>query len=548
MFFKKEGGKHMAKKNKKIIENEKLITLEQQQTIDSFIEETAVFFKSNPAGDTQTLDMKRLLETTKKNMRAAGYSPHMGEQVMEDFFPALVKTSADLQEYLLDPGKNETQIRQVSRTISASITAYKRAVSFLSDIKSFKYFLKCDTPLTKEDIESDEYKKSKIEVFKILKSFNIPYQSRLIDKQTVFEGISFWIFHEEQKTFRFLRIPTEYCYITGPSTFFGYTWAIDLSFFDRMAYLPDSLPELNYAYLKFCKLRTMSLSPENRSDKAAIEATMHSSQYYQVPLSEGCCLVFSETDVIRTPPMAGTMVSALDMSAYRALLKQKAMADLYTMVVHKIPRDDKTGKLLVTFEDASKIIAVIQSVSPYNIKHVASIFDGADPVKMTTSDILQTIGNVGDDQFYSSTGLPSGLFNDKSKTEAALGYAVQGVFGFASSSMYTYITNIFNFLIEKKNKTKYDWSIQFYGNLLMDSVEKTEAIKLANLINNPYLLLSAHGIEPFNVENVLLDDLGYIKEKMIPFASASTQSKEENGRPNEREDNPMKVTTEKGGD
>jgi len=518
------------------VNGKKKATKRQTMIIDTFISDMTTAYQSKQYTDMLLLDLRKLESATRKAMLSSGYTPQVGEQVMDEFMPTIALTSAQIQDLLLNPRQNEEQLRRVSRTIQSSVMAYNRVVSLLSDIKTFKYYLKCDTPLDKNEANSAEYIASKKKIYKKLKSLNIPYQARLVDRKTVGEGVSFWLLYEEEGLTRFLSVPTEYCYITGPSTLFGYTWAIDLTFLDRFMYLFENLPELNFAYLKFCKIRAAYQRNLKEYMGSPINSdTIRTAQYYSVALDEGVCVVFDEASGSRVPVTAGAMPSALDTIAYRSLLKQKATADLYTLVVHQIPRDEKTGKLLTTYQEAEAVIKAIQGVSPTYIKHAASLFEKPESIKMTTSDVLQTLDGIGNSQFYDSAGLQSGLFSDNIKSEKALEYAVSGTFGFASANMYTYLSNVFNFLINKDNSSKYEWSIVFYGNLMMDSEEKADAIKLSNVISNPYLLMSAYGVEPFNVENILRDDLKDVKEDMIPFTTSATRTPEDGGRPTTKE-------------
>ena len=517
---------------------EKPATDSQRESIEQFIQNYVRVYNSKPYTDMLYVDAKKLEQATRQAMESGGYSPQMGQSVMDDFLPVVSKTASELQDYLLNPRQNEETLRQVSRTLETSIMAYARVVSFLNDVKTFKYFLKCDTPgLTQGDIDSEDYQKSKQKAFSTLKSLNIPYQARLLDKKTVSEGLSFWLYYkgsEKGKGFiRFLSVPIEYCYITGPSTSFGYTWAIDLTFLDRMMYLYNNLPELNFAYLKFCKIRAAFMGPKKEyMGQPITEDIVKTVQYYSVPLHEGCVLMFNEASASRIPITAGTMPAALDMISYRSLLKQKATVDLYTMVVHRIPRDEKTGKLLATFAEAEAIIKAIQAISPSYIKHATSIFEEPNSVKMNGSDVINSLTGVGNDQFYESAGMQASLFNESASSEASVKFSMIASYGFASSNMYTYLTNLFNYLLNMENNTKYEWSIHMYGNLLMDQEEQESASKLSNIIGNPYLLLSAYGIEPFNVENILMDDLKKVKKDMIPFKTAATQAKEDaGGRP-----------------
>lgn len=532
----------MSQENENI-ESVQMATEEQLHTIEEFVEQYKEYYNSIEYTDLMIADAKRLELDANRALSSSGYSPQLGEQVFDQYLPIISKSSTEIQELLKNPRKNDDVIRQASRAVDAMVPAYKRIVSFLSDVKSFKYFLKCDS--YPGEIDSTKYEKDKKKIYKRLKGLNIPYQFREIDKKTTAEGISFWLYYKDKERIRFLPVPTEYCYVTGPSTLYGLTWAIDLTFVDSMLNLYDCMPELNHAYAKFNEMRMSYKLKKPIRGKDITKEDIFNCQYFIVPPSEGCVLAFNEISATRTPPMAGAMSPALDTIAYRSLLKKKSTADLYTMVIHQIPRDDKTGKFLLTFDEASSVISAIQKVSPDNIKHAASMFDKPEAIKITTSDVLQTLNKIGGEQLYETAGISADLFNTDNRTNnKATEYALGGIAAFASAQMYTYLTNTINYLINMKGDLTYEWSIFMYGNTILDQEEKTEARSLANLIGNPYILMSAYNIEPFNVENLLGDDLAKIKQKIEPFKTAATQSGKENdnGRPTVEETTEKEVT------
>lgn len=194
-------------------------TEEQRKIIDGYVNQMKSAEFSRAYSDILLLTTKQLEAATRRAMATSGYSPQMGEQILEAFFPKLLATSTDIQTKLETPDQFEDALRQISRGIQQTTMAYNRIVSMLSDIKTFKYYLKCDTPnLTKADIASKEYKDSKAKVMKFLRLLNVPYRAKSIDKKTVCDGLSFWLYYEVDKEFGLLPVPVEYCYLTSPSS------------------------------------------------------------------------------------------------------------------------------------------------------------------------------------------------------------------------------------------------------------------------------------------------------------------------------------------
>ena len=270
-----------------------------------------------------------------------------------------------------------------------------------------------------------------------------------MDRATISDGVSFWLFYESLDGTRLLPVPPEYAWVTAPSISYGYTWALDLTFVDSLMYLYSSLPELNYAYKKFCDIRKEGIGGTYKGKKITSDY-VKSVQYYPISQKEGCCVFFDEHTASRVPVTAGVMAPAADLSAYRSLLKKKSTADLYTLVLHRIERDKQTNKLVTTFQEAQQIISAIQSVSPDNIRHAATIFEGEEPIKFTTTDVLQTLNSVGSTQFYQAAAMQPAFFSDSIKSAKGLEYSSKTTFAFASEGMYEYIGNIFNSLIAKK--------------------------------------------------------------------------------------------------
>ena len=75
------------------------------------------------------------------------------------------------------------------------------------------------------------------------------------------DGVGFYVIQETNDTITFLQLPTDYCYITAPWTY-GWLFAIDLTYFDRLVGMPEMLPELTEAYRVFVEKREAGYTGE----------------------------------------------------------------------------------------------------------------------------------------------------------------------------------------------------------------------------------------------------------------------------------------------
>lgn len=504
-----------------------MATDEQIETIQKFCS----FMRSDPGASMVaqriTTSMKDLEHVADYLSGNGMYDPIFSQTLAQAIgFTSGPADSEDLQEWLKHPEIYSDNLRFLSQYLENAALQYGRAASLLSDIKSYHYDLRCGATDLGDKVNSEEFKKSYNRALRTLRRLNIPYQIRKVDKKVALEGVAFVWFNRTVDTIDLLELPSDFCYITAPWTY-GYLFALDLTYFDRFAFQQTQVPELWKAYEVFCRKR-QELAKSSDSREKLIPY-----QYYPVSPFDGWCCVFDVTRPLKVPPMIGAASSAIDSIGYRDLIKQKAVIDLWKILSYKIPVNNTTNKMDITYKEASSFIDTMRDVFPENYIVAATPFDLQTPVSSDQTSVMEGLENISNKTFYDYSGVPNALFNSDLKSAAALKLATNTIFSYASSGVYASMQNLVNWILRVECGSRYDWHIVFHGNKLYEDEERASALNLLTKANAPAsYVLSYFGYEPFDLQNAfILENMTGIKDMMRPIQMASTMSNSEGGRP-----------------
>lgn len=481
-----------------------------------------------------TSNIKDLETITAMLSKHGSYNPIFSEQLEQAInFTSEPASTESLQEWMQHPEVHSDELRFLSHYLENAVLQYGRAVSLLSDIKSYNYDLRCSTPNLSDKIDSDDFRRSYKSVLKLLRQLNIPYQIRKLDNKVAKDGVAFVWFNKTTDSFDLLDLPTEYCYITAPWTY-GYLFALDLTYFDRFAFQQIQVPELWAAYEVFCQKR-IELAKGGNSDKLV------PYQYYSISPYNGWCAVFDNARPLKIPPMIGASGAAIDSIGYRDLIKQKAIIDLWRVLAFKIPINKTTGKMEVTYNEATKIVETIRSVLPENFVAFASPFDTEAPINADQTSVMEGLENISNKTFYDYSAIPNALFNNTDlKSAAALKLSTNALFAYSSSSMYANMQNLVNWIIRIECGNRFDWHVVFHGNKLYEDEERASAMKMFSTMNAPVsYVMSKFGFEPFDIENeYVIENFTGIKDKMKPLQLSNSPAiqSDDVGRPEIEED------------
>ena len=513
----------MAEKSKKSEKKEvvdksnseiKMATEEQMETLRSFVKT----YSADLSKQLRQLDLITQISSNK-----GSYNPVLSESYLNDInFNPQRANSHQISQWLMSPQYYDENIRHLSQYLENAVGQYGRAIWFLNTEKSFNYILTPADADNKDYIDTKEYLNSYNTVLNTLRKMNIKYQFPKMDLQVMEEGVGFYFIQETDDTITFLQLPTDYCYITAPWTY-GWLFAIDLTFFDRLVGVPEMLPELTEAYRVFVEKRKAGYKGE----------ALAPFQYFNMPPEKSFCLTFNPNRADKIPPLTGAMGASLDVLSYRDLLKKKSVLDLWKLIAMKIPMDKQTNKMQIPYDQAAELIAMIKQQMPENIVAFATPFD-AQEVAANQVNTMDKLVDLGDNNVYSALGMGDALFGKDNKNAGQLKISSQISFHYAATHMYSQFANLANWVIMQKTKT-YKWKVSFFGNKLNSDKEIDTAFKLTTSANFPVEYLMANtGFEPFEVQSFInwtnkLD----IKSKMRPLQSMNTMSNkgDQGGRP-----------------
>lgn len=490
-------------------------TPSQLETLNDFV-------KTYSASLNKSLQQLNLI--TQISSSKGQYNPLLSEQYLNEmnYNPAKANSN-EIAKWLMSPQYFDENIRHLSQYLESAVGQYGRAVWFLNNEKSFKYILTPANGDNNKIINQQDYINSYYTVLNTLSKMNIKYQFPKMDLQIMQEGVGFYYIKETEDNITFLQLPTDWCHITAPWTY-GWLFAIDLTYFDRMVGLPDVIPELSEAYELFVEKRKAGFKGEKLAP----------FQYFNLPAEKSFCFTFDPGRANKIPPLSGAMGASLDVLSYRDLLKKKSVLDLWKLIAMKIPIDKDTKRMQIPYEQAAELIGMIKQQMPENIVAFATPFE-AQEVAANQVNTMDKLVDLGDNNVYSALGMGSAQFGKDNKNAGQLVISTQITFDFASTHMYTQFANLVNWILMQKTKT-YKWKVKFFGNKLKEEKEVETALKATTTANMPYEYLMANlGFEPFEMESFVnwtnkLD----IKSKLKPLQSMNTQSGSafnEGGRP-----------------
>lgn len=496
-------------------------------TLEEFIHISHDEYKAKMFANNIIRVAKQTALLTAKSSSNGKYQPVYSEQLLQDMnIMPQVASSDDIESWLLSPQYHDTNLRHLSQYLSYAVGQYNRAIWYLNTIKAYNYVPKFPY-CTVEEENSEEYKKDWDTYMNILQKMNIKYNIPKVDNAVMVDGVVAVYTVETNDTISLHHIPTDYIYITAPWTF-GYTFAIDLTYFDRFAMLDEQVPELVNAYEAFVDMRKALYNKKIKEDDLV------PYQYYQVPPNKGWVFTFDPIHPDKVPPMTSSMGASLDILSYKELLKNKLALDLYKVIAMKIPLDKDNKNMAITYQLAEEITQVVQSMLPDNMRVYTSPFEST-PIATDQTNRFNEIIDISNDSFSTSTGFNQGLFGSSDAKQGTAILLSQKVdFAYASTHMYTQYANFINYQIAIRTK-KYKFGVQFFGNKI-DEQKEIELYSSLVRTNNMsvYRLFAATGTEPYEIESCLRHE-NKIKKLMEPVISAFNGGSSDAGRPSKND-------------
>lgn len=520
--------KRYKNKNSFIQENNKNIALNKNNgnsTASKFIEQ-------------YSKDLLNSMHQAEKIARISSsqgtYQPILSEEFLQGVnFNPKEASSRELQDWLLRPQSHDRELRALGQYLHNAVGQYQRAVYYYSTLLRFDTMLYPKDVNNKDKVNKVDYLNSYRKACNVLSSINPKNNFPSMAQETVKNGFSVWYLMEDVNgLIKFLQLPTDWCYIVAK----GDTWvsAIDLSYFDRMAFIPKLLPEINDAYNVFTQMRRNLMKGQKSTKEDLVPY-----QYFPLPINKTLTLTFDPNDSTKVPPLASTFSPSLDILSYRSLLKNMTILDNWKILSAKIPQKKTSEDLLVTYKEALEMTDVVQSTLPDNMTIFTTPFE-VTQVNTNQVSTLNDIVNLSNNDFYATAGLNGQQFGESSTTKSAkaIDLSQQIDYLYVAKNLYPQFEKFVHTLLQERCKG-YGWKVTFDGNEIKKQEDISTALKAVTTANFPVSLLASQmGLMPGELEALsnIENSLNMKEEVLQPLKSQFTQSgdnlpKGEPGRP-----------------
>ncbi len=477
------------------------ITTEQEKLIDQarYVEQNWAKFASEYANLAYT-NLTQMSPLT-------NYQPSVGEGITRQInISKIIPSQADLTAWLESPATYSKQLRKVSQYLEGSINQYKRTIDHFSAILLFKNRLSgLDVPKNKkEEVAWDNGYKRCLDW---LRKFNLQYQFKAIVDKSLLEGGIFTYLREGRDFNTLIEIPSDYCYITGKWDL-GFTYAIDLGWFDIIIGMEKTCPEIYEYYKVFVEARKSGLKGND---------LIH-YQFYPVPIDKGFVFTFDSYRAELIPPFTGIFKDALAILEYKNLLKQKTQLETWKMVSHIIPRK-KDDSLVAEAKSAGQIIAAIQSVMPAGTIAYSSPFEPKE-LNFNNAQSANNLAGLGESLFYRSAGINGAILDASEKTAVAVTGSLRSDFGFVDH-LYRQCENFVNLqLLLASRQMKF--KISLYGNRYTEIEDRNAYMEACVRQNFPVSpLFGWFDIQPYEIDGTLyMEKKLKLKDNLEPIKSA----------------------------
>lgn len=438
------------------------------------------------------------------------YNPITGQSYTQDInISSRVPTQADLTTYLQNPELYSVHLREISQYLNNSIMQYRRTLDHFGKILLFNYDLRSVTRLkSKTEAEIKKWETQYDRCIDWLRKFNPKYifMSKIIPK-VIEEGGVFTYYRESKHFSDLVEIPSDYCYITGRWDW-GFTYAIDLTWFDRMIGMRKVIPELTDYYNEFVTMREAGL----KGNKLA------PYQFYPVPIEKGYVFTFNHIKAEIVPPFCGIFKDAMAILDYKNLVKQKTTLDTWKLVAQIIPRD-KDGKPIMNAKTAMQIVQITQGIMPSGVKTFSTPMD-VQEVNFQNAQNQNNISGLGEQLYWRSVGVNGTIMDLGDKSAASLRLSLLNDGGFVEH-LYQQCENFVNLQLYILSRTN-QFRVKFYGNRYTNSDDMLDYANVVRTANMPMGKLFGYcGFDAYEIDSVLdQEDILKYRERMKPILSA----------------------------
>ncbi len=319
--------------------------------------------------------------------------------------PVFAKFSKDdIQTYIADPYRYESQLRQAVRYIYGASPHFKRIVQYFVGLSDLAYVVepyRVDPRKVNAKTLNSNYRK----VLSTLSSMNIKTQLPQILTVCIREDTSFCTLWVTNDSITIQHLPSEVCKISSiEGNVFNVSF--DFSYFDKNKNLLEFYPpEFKEKYKMYQKSRATKWIELDSPTSFAIKCNADILDY-------------------ALPPLVGVLREIYNIEDYKALKMTKTELENYAMVSMTLPMNS-SGEWGIDLTKAKEFWMNMDSVLPDEVGSVLT--------PMPLNKISFEKSNVGDNDtiaaaeqnMYTAAGVSSLLFNNEKASANALALSIK---------------------------------------------------------------------------------------------------------------------------
>ena len=296
-----------------------------------------------------------------------------------------------IKTYLVSPGSNIDNIREVSRFLVRNCMVYKKMIYYYSTAPLFLYSLIQENDLH-EDIDAEKSLQGYTKVLKRLSNFNMKKEFYNVIATAIRDGISVNYVCDDKNGHVFLMpLDPQYCRIYGKTVEGEWIVYMDASFFDKGN---------NIDYIYGMNNDGVGAWDESvfKSGYELYKQKGRDFQYFRLPPENTLCLVGGTDDEFEMPlPMlSGIFTNLLDLLDLEQILADRTELENYLLLISKLPlinNSDDVDDFAISLELAQMFNSLLEEVVP-NLCGVAYSPMDIDVVKFDKSNATENIDKL----------------------------------------------------------------------------------------------------------------------------------------------------------
>lgn len=460
----------------------------------------------------------------------------------------------NLQKAMASPETNESLLRSASMYLYYTNYIYNNLVKLDRDTPTYNFYA---SPLyiTKEEANSDEFKKESKQVDRILKKFNPKLTFKTLSAQVKLEGKSSYLprrsySNNDVDFFVMQKLNSEMIKLTGFGSKQQFLASFNMMIFLQPAYDVTQYPEYIqkiWEEMQAGKIVVPNkqgiLKPNPKADIPAgnILENVNGSYLYWVQLPQDLCYTFYSdgSTPMAFPDTIGLFADFNDLGDYRWLQANLLTKGINSVMTAEVPLDKaaKAGTdatvispdVILGYQDlfshciSENILPFFAPFTDFTLHSLENQPESMDIIYNRTRDLIATSGN-------------SALLTISDKPSIASVKAAQNIQASRNHYLTLQFENFLNTYINSKFGLKFKWQITLEGDIFNNRDEEkiTKELVVSGITGLLPKLLSYQGktLEDYVGATLYIDSLGIkIKEEDVDNSINTNTEDKKIGRP-----------------